>query len=134
MAKVAIYLLNNSLEKITANSIIPLGDVVRRYGQNIHKDGNSVTLCDKCSGYYKVDIVATLDFSKGDFTKIILEKDGVPVVGANAQIVPSSDGTSIQLPISVIVKNSCGGSSNLSLRLLGTDTTVANLTTVIERL
>ena len=135
MAKSAIYLVNNSETAIATGSIIPLGSIIRRFGQHIRQDGNSVAICDKpgCAGYYKVDAIATLRLKEVGKYRVTLEKDGVAVIGAVAEIDPAAAGQVAPLPISVIVRNSCGGTSNLSLKVEG-NADVINVTTVVEKL
>ena len=135
MSKSAIYLVNNVETAIVNGSVIPLGTVIRRYGQHVRQDGNSVAICDKpgCAGYYKVDAVATLRLKEIGKDRVTLEKDGVAVIGAVAEIDPAAIGQVAPLPISVIVRNSCGGTANLSLRVEG-NADVINVTTVIERM
>lgn len=135
MAKSAIYLVNNSETAIATGTLIPLGTVIRRYGQSVRQDGNSVAICDKpgCAGYYKVDAIATLRLKEVGKYRVTLEKDGVAVIGAVAEIDPASIGQVAPLPISVIVRNSCGGTANLSLKVEG-NADVINVTTVVEKL
>ena len=135
MAKSAIYLVNNAETAIATGAIIPLGTIIRRYGQNVRQDGNSVAICDKqgCAGYYKVDAIATLRLKEVGKYRVTLEKDGVAVIGAVAEIDPATIGQVVSMPISVIVRNSCGGTSNLSLKVEG-NADVINVTTVVERL
>lgn len=135
MSKSAIYLANNTETAIATGSTIPLGSIVRRYGQNVRQDGNSVAICDKpgCAGYYKVDVVATLRLKEIGKYRVTLEKDGVAVVGAVSEVDPASVGQVIGMPISVIVRNSCGGTANLSLKVEG-NADIINVTTVVEKL
>ena len=135
MSKSAIYLVNNTESAIATGAIIPLGTVIRRYGQHVRQDGNSVAICDKpgCAGYYKVDAIATLRLKEVGKYRVTLEKDGVAVIGAVAEIEPATIGQVAPLPISVIVRNSCGGTSNLSLKVEG-NADVINVTTVVEKL
>ena len=135
MSKSAIYLVNNTETAIATGTIIPLGTVIRRYGQHVRQDGNSVAICDKpgCAGYYKVDAIATLRLKEVGKYRVTLEKDGVAVIGAVAEIDPATIGQVAPLPISVIVRNSCGGTSNLSLKVEG-NADVINVTTAVEKL
>ena len=135
MSKSAIYLVNNAETAIANGTIIPLGTIIRRYGQNVRQDGNSVAICDKpgCGGYYKVDAIATLRLKEVGKYRVTLEKDGVAVIGAVAEVDPATIGQVIPLPISVIVRNSCGGTSNLSLKVEG-NADVINVTMVVEKL
>ena len=135
MSKSAIYLVNNTETAIATGSIIPLGTIIRRYGQHVRQDGNSVAICDKqgCAGYYKVDAIATLRLKEVGKYRVTLEKDGVAVIGAVAEIDPATIGQVVPMPISVIVRNSCGGTANLSLKVEG-NADVINVTTVVEKL
>ena len=135
MSKSAIYLVNNAETAVATGSIIPMGTIIRRYGQHVRQDGNSVTICDKpgCAGYYKVDTIATLRLKEVGKYRVTLEKDGVAVIGAVAEIDPAAAGQVAPLPISVIVRNSCGGTSNLSLKVEG-NADVINVTTAVEKL
>ena len=136
MAKAMIYTVNNSLADITDGSVIPLGTIIRRYGQSIRQDGNSITVCDRpgCQGYYDIDVVATLEVAAAADYKVILEKDGTPVIGGVAEINPTPAGAILPFPIHIPVKNACGGTAGLSLRLVGGDAKAINVTTVVEKL
>ena len=135
MSKSAIYLVNNVETAVATGTVIPLGTVIRRYGQNVKQDGNSVAICDRpgCAGYYKVDAIATLRLKEVGKYRVTLEKDGVAVIGAVAEVDPATIGQVVPLPISVIVRNSCGGTANLSLKVEG-NADVINVTTVVEKL
>lgn len=135
MSKSAIYMVNNVETAVATGATIPLGIVARRYGQNVRHDGSAIAICDKpgCAGYYKVDAIATLRLKEVGKYRVTLEKDGVAVVGAVAEVDPATIGQVNSMPISVIVRNSCGGTANLSLKVEG-NADVINVTTVVEKL
>ena len=136
MSKSAIYTVNNTLAEILDGDTIPLGTIIRRYGQNVRQDGNAITICDKpgCPGYYKVDVVATIEPATAAPVKVALQKDGIDVIGGVAEIAPAPAATVLPFPISVLVKNACGGTASLSIKLEGADAKIVNMTTVVEKL
>ena len=136
MSKSAIYLANMTGAELNNGDAIPLGTIIRRYGQNVRQDGNAVAICDKpgCPGYYMVHIVANLEPSASSVTTVSLLKDGVEVLGGSTTVNTGSSMQAIAVPISVIVKNSCGGSANLSVGYSGCKSKILNMTTVVEKL
>ena len=136
MSKSAIYLANLANSELEDGDIIPIGTIVRRYGQNVRQDGNSVTVCDKpgCPGYYSVDVIAMLELGENAEYTVTLEKDGVAALGSFAVFNGAPASSIVPFQISVIIKNSCGGTSNLSVRVKGGKAKVINMTTTVERL
>ena len=136
MSKSAIYTVNNTLAEIVDGDTIPLGTIIRRYGQNVRQNGNAVAICDKpgCPGYYMVHVVATIETSTAGDYKVKLLQDGIDVIGGVAEINPAPATTILPFPINIPVRNSCGGDSALSIKLEGGDAKIINMTTVVEKL
>ena len=82
-----IYTGNNSIPSLAANSQIPFGSVVRRFGRNVNLGGESIELCG--SGYYDVSISCSIPASTTDDVTIQLDQNGEEVaedpVKANAE-------------------------------------------------
>ena len=110
----AIYCVNTTSQSYDANSQMPFGYVVRRYGGNVRLDGNALML--RGAGYYAIDVVLnTAPTGAGDITAQ-LYMDGVPVPGASTTVTATA-GDTVALPISCMVRN-CGQCCESSLTLL----------------
>lgn len=134
--KSAIYTINNTNISVTvpANSTaqIPFGSIVRRFGQYINLDGDSIICCD--SGYFDVEASLTVSPTTVGSITAQLYQDGVAVPGAFATEAVATANVPVALPITALVRNcGCHCSSTLTIRV-NTSCTVNNLAVVVEKL
>lgn len=128
--KSAIYTANTSpvALNITAQQpevTLPMGTVIRRFGQNVQLSGNGILLDGE--GYYDVDASVTLTpVAAGDYT-VSLFRDGVAVPGAR-QTVTAAANAAISLNIPALVRLQCCNSSAVLTLVL---TTTATLPAVV---
>ena len=126
MSKSAIYTALTTATAVEVNGTIPLGATIRRFGCHIRQDGNSITVSGK--GYYKVTVSATA-------VTIALNKDGVPVTGAQASETVAAVATSVAMPIVAIVRNVCDcDSAVLSFVLKDAASSITNFAVTVEKL
>ena len=57
--KSAIYTANNTPATLAVGNTIPLGTIIRRFGQNINLNGDGITLTGQ--GYYDVNVSVTAE-------------------------------------------------------------------------
>lgn len=129
--KSAIYTANTSPVSITLtaaqpSATLPLGTVIRRFGQNIQLSGNGILLDG--SGYYDVNSSVTITpTTAGNYT-ITLFRDGAAVPGATQTIAAAAAGP-ISFNIPALVRlQCCNNSATLSLVLTTTATLPATVT------
>lgn len=132
MAKSAIYTANTTPTALAVGDIIPVGTTVRRYGQNIRQDGNTITVTGP--GYYLVNVSATVAPTAAGTVTLTGQKDGVAVSGATAAETTAAAVASVNLSLAYIVRNTCCNSSILSYVLGGAASTVSNLAITVVKL
>lgn len=132
MSKSAIYTANTVSTAVAVNGIIPVGSTVRRFGQNIRQDGNTITVSGP--GYYLINVSATVAPTAAGTVTITGQKDGVAVSGATAAETTAAAATTVNLSLAYIVRNTCCNSSILSFVLGGAASTVSNLAVSIVKL
>lgn len=130
MGNSVIYTALTTSTPVTSGNIIPLGQIVRRCGNSVNLNGNTIETCG--CGYYKITAVATVAAESTDPITVSLQQDGVPVIGASSTITVA--GTSDETVLSVIgvVRNKCSNSSNLSFIVSGADVTIDNMAVIVE--
>lgn len=132
MSKSAIYTANTTPTTVAVGGIVPIGTTVRRYGQNVRQDGNTITVTGL--GYYLVNVSATVAPTAAGTVTLTGQKDGVAVSGATAAETTTAAATSVTLALTYIVRNTCCGSSILSYVLGGAASTVSNLAATVVKL
>lgn len=127
----AIYTVNSSMEEVPAQATIPFGNVVRRFGKKVQLEGGSIVLYG--SGYYDVEVPATLIATAAGDVTLQLYQDGALVPGAEATETAAAAGDYITPKISCLVRN-CGECCNSVLNLVvDSGVTIANVPAVVEK-
>lgn len=132
MSKSLIYTANNTAAALAVGDTIPLGSIIRRYGCDVVLNGNAITLND--SGYYEVNVSATLDATAAGPVTVTVFQDGVAVPGATGTAVAGAAGDSVAIPITAIVRVFRCNTSNLTLVISDGAATVVNIAVTVERL
>lgn len=132
MSKSAIYTVNQIETELQPNSQIPIGGVVRRFGQCVRLEGDNVTLCS--NGYYLVNASITLLPTAAGAVNAQLYLNGTPYSGAQATSTAAAAGDAVNLDVSVIVRVMCGNASSISLRLGAEGATVDNVAVTVVKL
>ena len=128
----AIYVANANPSVLTDGAIIPLGSIVRRFGNAIQLTGNSVRI--GAVGYYSV--AANIDVqgaAVGDLS-VALYRNGVPIPGAIATDHTGTAGNSANLTINALVRRTCQCGEPEELTLVLNDAgTVTNVGMVVVK-
>ena len=132
MSRSAIYTANTTPTALAVGNIIPVGTTVRRFGQCVRQDGNTITLTGP--GYYRVNASATVAPTAAGTVSVTGQKDGVAVIGATAAATTTVAAESENLSLDFIVRNVGCGSSILSFALGGAESTVTNLAVTVTKL
>ena len=133
--KSAIYTTNNTGTSITVtNSIpvqVPYGAIVRRFGQCVQLQGDSIQCCG--AGYFDVDQILTVTPTAAGPITARLFQDGQPVRGASITLTGALN-TPIALPIKALVRNcGCDCDSVLTTTISGS-CVVNSFPAVVEKL
>lgn len=133
MSRSAIYTANTTPTALAVGNIIPVGTTVRRFGQCIRQDGNTITLLGQ--GYYHVTVSATLAPTAAGTVTLTGQKDGVAVIGATASQAVATAAAPTNLALTFLVRNACGCErSILSFLLTGTAAVVNDMAVTVEKM
>lgn len=132
MSKSAIYTVNNSPQALAVGSVINLGSVIRRFGQNIMLDNNTIRL--NGAGYYKILADLTVTATNAGTFNISMLKDG-DVIATVSETVAA--GVLVTFPIMAMVREygcCCNDRSNITFVISGTAETVSGISVIGEKL
>lgn len=122
--KSGIYTANTTSAALGANSLLPLGNIVRRFGCALDLNGNGISIYEQ--GCYDVKASVTYTPTDAGMLTVQLMADGVAVPGSVASTTAVA-GTTYNLSIVGKVRQSCGsgGTITLMVNLAGTLNNVA---------
>lgn len=130
--KSAVFTAMQTPTVVAVNGDVPLGSLIRRYGNDIELNGNAVNLTG--AGYYDVDASISIAPIAAGTVTVTLFKDGVPVPGANASAALAA-GTVGDLNITALVRQvCCAAGTALTLVLSGAAATVSNVALRVRRI
>lgn len=132
MSKSAIYTASTAPLAVVDGGNLPLGTTIRRFGQDITQDGDTIQLCG--CGYFDVVVTATLASTAAGPLTVTLLKDGVPVPGALSTMTVAGTSDQTVLPLAAIVRNKCTCGSTLTVRVDGTGVTADNTAVTVVKL
>ena len=119
MSKALIYTANTSGAEVPIGNTIPVGSIIRRYGRCIDATGSAINVQE--SGYYSVDISASVTAAVAGDVVLALAQDGVPVPGARAAVTITTADTQVEnLKITAVIRVRRCDNSNLSVLVDGT--------------
>lgn len=127
--KSGIYVANPTAVALGADSVIPLGAIVRRFGCALNLNGNGVNLLE--NGYYDVKASVSYTPTAAGVVTVALLADGVAVPGASAAATAAA-GDTINLSIVAMVKRCCDSTGTLTLQVDAAGTLV-NVAVVTEK-
>lgn len=129
--KSGIYAINPAIVyAVGVGQIIPLTQIVRRYGQSVDLENNAVVLRGK--GYYEVDAIVNVAATASGPVTISLYQDGIEVPGAKATVTAAAN-ADVVVPISALVRVSgCCSESALTLVSSSSVTTVNATMTALK--
>ena len=133
MSKSLIQTVNQSIQAVSANGIIDLGSVIRRFGCNCRLNGNAIEVDG--AGYYTIDLNVTLAPTVAGNVQIAIFKNGVQLTGATATGSVSTANNTITLPIQTTIRDGCNceGGTSLTVVLLAGASTVSNVAMRVEK-
>lgn len=130
--KSAIYTANTTATAVAVGSAIPLGTIIRRFGNNVNLSGNGIIMSG--SGYYDVNASITLTPTAAGTVTVSLLRDGVAIPGATASETVAAAATTVNLSIPALVRlQCCNSSSTLTFVLTGAAATVNNIGVVVTK-
>lgn len=132
MSKSAIYTANTNAQALAVGSVINLGSIIRRFGQNINLNNNNLTISG--GGYYKVDCDITIAGTNAGTVTISLLKDGNVVTSTSVVLAV---GDIVTVPMQALVREygcCCDNNSNLSFVLTGTSETINSISVIGEKI
>lgn len=134
MANSLIMMATTTNSSILANGIVPLSTIVRRRGQVLTNNNNSIVM--NRPGYYKVNATITFTSSATGTATIKAQKNGVDLVGMTASTTIATATTEVRsLAISGIVRVMCSeGFGTLTLVNSGITITSSNVEIDVEYL
>lgn len=119
MSKSLIYTANTSGAAVPIGNTVPVGSIIRRYGNCIDATGSAINVQEK--GYYEVDVSASVTAAAAGDVVLALTQDGVPVPGARAAATVTTATTQVvDLSFSAVIRIAYCGNSNLSVLVGGT--------------
>lgn len=119
MNKSLIYTAYTAGAEIPVGNTVPVGSIIRRYGQCIDATGSAINLTER--GYYDVAVSATFTAAAAGNVRLTLLQDGVEVPGATAAETITTAATEIaNIGIVTVVRIQCCDTSALSVRVDGT--------------
>lgn len=127
--RAAIYTANTTSAALGADSIIPLGAIIRRYGCGLALNGNGINLMGR--GFFTVDASVSYTPTAAGPLTVSLLADGVAVPGAVATVTGVAGATS-NLSIVGMVRRCCDSAGTLTL-MVDADGTLENVAMVVEQ-
>ena len=98
----AIYCINTVSQTAPANSKVPFGTIVRRFGRFVNLDGSAITLCGQ--GYYECNCSVTLRPVAIGNVSAQLYLNGEPYPGAVATTYSAIAGVPVNLSFPAIIR------------------------------
>lgn len=132
MAKSAIYTLNTNAQALAVGSVIDLGSVIRRFGQNVTLENNTIRVAG--SGYYKIDAVVVATATNAGTFNVSLVKDDTVIATASETVAA---GAVVTFPLQALIREygcCCNNTSNLNFVLTGTAETVSSISVIVEKM
>ena len=133
MSRSLIQTANQSSQGVAENSIISLGQVIRRFGCNLRLNGNAIEI--EGAGYYTISGTVTLEPDAIGNASVALYLNGMPIPGAVATGSVSTVGNSVTLPLETTVRQGCAcdGASAITCVLAGGASTATNISLRVEK-
>lgn len=135
MAKAYAFIANNVAQTLTGGGAISPGTAQHGFGCScgqkiIAVTGNNINL--KASGYYNIDIGATVTNSEAGDVTLSLYQDGALIASGSEAIAAAGDPASISFPAGVVVN--CSSTLTLVVTATAGNPTVNNVYTTIQKM
>lgn len=127
MGKSLIQVVNQSDQTLTANSIINLGTIQRRYGNDLNLSGNAIE-CSGCGYFEIIGSISVTPTSVGNVT-VALYENGVQIPGAIAYGSISTAANPVAMPLVATIRRGCRceGADHITAVLVEGDGVVNNV-------
>lgn len=134
MSKALAFISNNTSQTITGGGVINPGAAAHGFGctcceRTIQLSGTNINLRE--TGYYQVDVSATVSASDAGNVTLSLYQDGALVAQGSETISAANDPASISFPASV--KVNCSSVLTLVVTSTAGDPIVTNIYTTVEK-
>ena len=134
MSKALAFISNNTSQTITGGGVINPGTARHGFGctccnRTIQLSGTNINLQE--SGYYQVDVGATVSATAAGNVTLSLYQDGELVAQGAETIATATDPASISFPASV--KVNCSSVLTLVVTSTAGDPIVTNIYTTVEK-
>lgn len=115
---ILLYTVNTDVAT-TADSLVPLGGVVRRRGCGITLLGNTLNIREK--GYYEISVSATMTASAAGTVTLTAQYGGTEIPGATATETFTTALTEVRsMAFSAVVRVECPCDGGITLEVSGT--------------
>lgn len=134
MAKAFAFIANNTSQTIIGGGVVNPGTAVHGFGctccgRTIQLSGTNINLRE--TGYYSVDVSATVSASDAGNVTLSLYQDGALVAQGSETIAAANDPASISFPAGV--KVNCNSVLTLVVTSTAGDPIVTNIYTTVEK-
>ena len=134
MSKAFAFISNNTSQTITGGGVVNPGTAQHGFGctccnRTIQINGTNIDLRE--SGYYQVDVGATVSASDAGNVTLSLYQDGALVAQGSETVSAANDPASISFPTGV--KVNCSSVLTLVVTSTAGDPIVTNIYTTIEK-
>jgi hypothetical protein len=129
--KSAIYTGNSASSVLTTGSTVPLGTTVRRFGNSLTQNGNSISITKY--GYYEAFVSVTAAPTAAGTISIQMYLNGVPLSSATAAASVTTAGNSVNLCVPAVIRLYDDTAAALSIVLTGA-ATVTNVSLAVEKM
>lgn len=134
MSKALAFISNNTSQTITGGGVVNPGTAQHGFGctccgRTIQLSGTNINLRE--SGYYQIDVGATVSATAAGDVTLSLYQDGALVAQGSETIAAANDTASISFPASV--KVNCSSALTLVVTSTASDPIVTNIYTTIEK-
>lgn len=134
MAKAFAFIANNTSQTITGGGVVSPGTAQHGFGctccgRTIQLSGTNINLRE--TGYYSVDVSATVSASGAGNVTLSLYQDGALVAQGSETIAAANDPASISFPAGV--KVNCNSVLTLVVTSTAGDPIVTNVYTIVEK-
>lgn len=128
----AIYLVNSGSNAVTEGGVIPLGNVMRRFGKNLYQGGTGIVA--QGDGYYKVTAVFTVVPTAVGVVGVTLDVDG-NAIGSASQTYVDTASVPVNVTVVALIRNvCCDGRAFVEFVLSNGSGTVSQSSVVVEKI
>ena len=131
MSRSLIYTSNETVQALTVGATIGLGNVIRRFGQNIRLNGNAINISG--AGYYKISADVELTGTTEGTATITMLKDGVAVATRRVSLTV---GAIKNVPLQAVIREygcCADNSSNITFVLGGVAESVSEVSVIVTK-